>query len=94
MSILKINETPVRTSRNFNINNIKLDDVEIPENIGSFDNVEIINSTSEITVEKSNNNFNLTYGIGDILVKKVKEEVCRKCFHFCSVILLSLRLQM
>lgn len=74
MGILKLNETPVRTSRNFNINNIKLDDVEIPENIGSFDNVEIINSTSEITVEKSNNNFNLTYGIGDILVKKVKEE--------------------
>ena len=29
--MLKINETPVRTSRNFNINNIKLEDVEMPE---------------------------------------------------------------
>ena len=32
MSILKINETPVRTSRNFNINNVKLEDIQIPEN--------------------------------------------------------------
>ena len=31
---LKINETPVRTSRNLNINNIKIQNIEIPETIG------------------------------------------------------------
>ena len=41
--MLKLNETPVRTARNFNINNIKLEDVIIPENIRSFENVDIIN---------------------------------------------------
>ena len=34
---MKLNETPVRTSRNFNINNIKLENIEIPENIPLFD---------------------------------------------------------
>ena len=29
--MLILNETPVRTSKNFNINNIKIEDVEIPE---------------------------------------------------------------
>ena len=36
MSILKINETTVRTSRNFNINNVKLEDIQIPENLKEF----------------------------------------------------------
>ena len=46
--MLKLNETPVRTARNFNINNIKLEDVIIPENIRSFENVDIINESSKI----------------------------------------------
>ena len=29
--MIKLNETPVRTARNFNINNIKLENIEIPE---------------------------------------------------------------
>ena len=33
---MKLNETPVRTSRNFNINNIKLDNIEIPKKIPTF----------------------------------------------------------
>ena len=36
---LKVNETPVRTSRNFNINNAKLKGINIPETIGNFENV-------------------------------------------------------
>ena len=42
MNELKLNETPIRTSRNFLINNIKLTDVEIPETVEKFKNVEII----------------------------------------------------
>ena len=33
MEKLKLNETPVRTSRNFLINNIKLENVVIPEKL-------------------------------------------------------------
>ena len=36
-----LNETPVRTSRNFSINNLKLENVTIPEEIGTFENVTI-----------------------------------------------------
>ena len=42
MSILKINETPVRTSRNFNINNVKLEDIQIPENLKEFKGTTIV----------------------------------------------------
>ena len=38
--MIKLNETPVRTSRNFNINNIKIENISIPTNIESFKNVE------------------------------------------------------
>ena len=41
MNELKLNETPIRTSRNFLINNIKLTDVEIPETVEKFKNIEI-----------------------------------------------------
>ena len=44
---LKINETPVRTSRNLNINNIKIQNIEIPETIGKFENVNIIGQVTE-----------------------------------------------
>ena len=36
MEKLKLNETPVRTSRNYNMNNIKLENIEIPAKIPSF----------------------------------------------------------
>ena len=33
---LKLNETPVRTARNFNSNNIKLENIEMPEKVETF----------------------------------------------------------
>ena len=38
---IELNETPVRTSKNFNANNIKINDIEIPDNISSFYNIDI-----------------------------------------------------
>ena len=73
MESIKLNETPVRTSRNFNMNNIKLEDIEIPDNIGSFDSVYINCETSKIQVEKtSNNKYSLAYGLGDTFTNQVK----------------------
>lgn len=72
---LKLNETPVRTSRNFNINNIKLENINIPENIGTFDNIKIIGKSSKIKIENNNNNkFDLVYGISKFLEEQIREK--------------------
>ena len=59
MEKLKVNDTPVRTARNFKINNIEVE-LDLPEKIAEFKNVEIINDKSII-------NTSLTYGTGKIL---------------------------
>lgn len=72
MERLKLNETPVRTSRNFNINNIKLENIEIPEQIKQFKNVEITNENSKAEV-KNNTNNSLTYGLSEELTNLVNK---------------------
>lgn len=74
MQNLKLNETPIRTSRNYNINNIKLEDINIPENINKFDNVNIIGKISKINIDENPSNCNLVYGLGDILINQVKTQ--------------------
>ena len=64
MEKLKVNDTPVRTARNFKINNIEVE-LDLPEKIAEFENVEIINDKSIIDNEVSNTS--LTYGTGKIL---------------------------
>ena len=64
MEKLKVNDTPVRTARNFKINNIEVE-LDLPEKIAEFKNVEIINDKSIIDSEISNTP--LTYGTGKIL---------------------------
>ena len=71
---LKINETPVRTSRNLNINNTKIQNIEIPETIGKFENVNIIGQVTE-DVKGS---YNLTYGLGNELENQVQQKANRK----------------
>ena len=53
MENLKLNETPIRTAKNFKINNIKLENIEIPEVIPEFENVTIIGDTSKIDIEQN-----------------------------------------
>lgn len=79
MENLKLNEAPVRTSRNFNINNIKIDNVNIPENIGNFENVKIIDKSSNIKVEQTKTlSTKLVYGLGDVLEEQVKTNANQK----------------
>ena len=79
MEKLRINETPVRTSRNFLINNIEVE-LEMPEKIAEFKNVQIIKETSntekdasqtkedsEAKIENNTSTEPLTYGIGKIV---------------------------
>ena len=72
--MLKLNETPVRTSRNFNINNIKLDNVYIPENIESFQNIEIDCKSDKIKIDNNAEKYDSKYGLSEELTNQVKEK--------------------
>ena len=61
MEKLKVNDTPVRTARNFLINNIEVE-LEIPEKIAEFRNVEIVSDGS--IIDNKTTNQALTYGTG------------------------------
>ncbi len=71
MEQLKLNETPVRTSRNFNINNIKLENITIPKVVHAFTNMKIIDN--DIEINNNTSNINLTYGIGDELINQIQQ---------------------
>lgn len=71
---MKLNETPIRTSRNFNINNIKIEDVKIPEVIEEFNNVNIIKESDNIEINSNVSDCNLTYGIENSLTDIVNEK--------------------
>ena len=77
METLKLNNTPVRTSRNFGINNIELKDIELPENLKEFKNVEIVNEGCSL--EKSVSNKKLVYGNGEILEENILKNANRYC---------------
>lgn len=74
MPNLKLNETPVRTVRNYNINNIELENIELPQSISQFKNVSITG------VEYTNNinTNNLIYGLSKKLENQVKENSNQK----------------
>lgn len=78
MEMLKLNETPVRTSRNFNINNIKLKDINIPTDIKEFNNVNITNNSSKINISSEVRDISLTYGVGEVLINQLKENCNKK----------------
>ena len=70
MEKLKLNETPVRTSRNFNINNVKLENIIFPKNVKEFSNLNIIGKAQ---ISSNVDNINLTYGLGEPALKHVEE---------------------
>ena len=74
MENLKLNETPVRTAKNFRINNIKLENIDVPDVIPVFENVTIIGDTSRMDIEQNadNTNVDLVYGLSEELIEQVK----------------------
>lgn len=68
MEKLKLNETPVRTSRNFLINNIKLENVVIPKKLEMFQNVMV---TGTELFDKDINKQHLNYGLSEELEENV-----------------------
>ena len=68
---MELNETPKRTSRNFNINNIRLDDSILPDNISSFDNIKH-KKKKNIEINNIIKDFIPTYGLGNDLTNYIK----------------------
>lgn len=77
MNKLKLNETPVRTSRNFGINNIEIENIDFPKNLKEFKNIEILKS-SLVVIDEDVSNEALTYGNGKILEKNIFENANHK----------------
>lgn len=69
MNKITINDTPIRTSRNFRINNITIDAPEIPDEIKEFENVEI--KALSTIYDENVDNIELTYGIGEEQEKEI-----------------------
>lgn len=69
MNKITINDTPIRTSRNFKINNITIDAPEIPDEIKEFENVEI--KALSTIYDENVDNIELTYGIGEEQEKEI-----------------------
>lgn len=78
MKKIKLNNTPVRTSRNFNINDIKLESIEVPENVQEFKNITITGETSKITMDSEVSDYKISYGLNELLTKQVKNNANKK----------------
>ena len=80
MENLKLNETPIRTAKNFKINNIKLENIEVPKVIPTFENVTIIGDTSKMNIEQKveSTHINLVYGLSEEFTNQVKQEANQK----------------
>lgn len=76
MMNLSLNETPVRTSKNFNINNIKLENIEIPQNIRPFENMTVTGENLEI--DNNTSDINLIYGLSEDFTNQVKQQSNQK----------------
>lgn len=62
MHDIVLNETPVRTARNFKINNVTINDFEIPNELPLFEGLKITNNSSKIIVEDSVEKLDIVYG--------------------------------
>ena len=71
---MELNETTVRTSKNFNINNIEIDDIEVPEIIDNFYNIDIIKESEDMEIGYDVQEVNLKFGLGNYLTDLVNKK--------------------
>lgn len=72
-----INETPVRTSKNFHINDFTLAD-NMPKRIGKFDNVQINIESKNVILSNDVKTCNVTYGLGEEVTDQIFEKANQK----------------
>lgn len=71
MEKIVLNETPIRTSRNFGINNIIIEDVNLPENLNKFENINILSNSCKIYEVEPD--VKLTYGMNNCFEKNIEK---------------------
>ena len=76
--MLKLNETPIRTSKIFGINNISLEDYEIIDNIKEFEGLTITGDMSNIKITDNVLSNNIKYGISDDLKSQINQKSNKK----------------
>ena len=76
--MLKVNETPVRTARNFRINNMKLENVTIPQKFSEFNSLEVLCDDTKVKITDDTSKIQLTYGLGEDLTNQVIENTNKK----------------
>ena len=69
-----LNETPIRTAKNYAINNIKLENIEIPENVKQFDGLDFSGDVDKFEILEINKFSEFKYGNGKILEDQIKEK--------------------
>lgn len=74
MTNLELNQTPIRTARNYGINDIKLENIEIPEKVKKFDGLQISGDKDKFSIHFEKKENDITYGNGEILTKQIKEK--------------------
>ena len=71
---LTLNETPIRTAKNYNINNIKLDNIEIPETIQKYNGLKILGDIDKFEILEMCKFTEFKYGNGTILENQIREK--------------------
>ena len=73
---IKVNETPIRTSRNFKINNVTIEAPEIKEPISEFENVEISTVSSNYDEKILSCYSNCAFSV--FLLKKAGNDISQR----------------
>lgn len=78
MPDLRLNETPVRTAKNFNCNNIIIKDLEMQDGKADFNSVLIDIDNENIKTSEEISDIKLTYGLGNLLEEQVRKNSNKK----------------
>ena len=73
MNNITLNETPVRTAKNYKINNIVIENFSMPNKLEKFYNFKVSKLGSKITIDENVSKANLKYGLEADLTKQVIE---------------------
>ncbi len=66
-----LNETPVRTAKNFAINNINIEDIKALDKVSEFNNLTITADTAKVDIEQNASKIELTYGLNEVLTNQI-----------------------
>lgn len=78
MPDLRLNETPVRTAKNFNCNNIIIKDLEMQDGKADFNSVLIDIDNENIKTSEEILDVKLTYGLGNLLEEQIRKNANKK----------------